>query len=159
MKLEKEDAKLIYDTAPKRIKDKLEKEFGADTFRKIDFRDLKTFNDLCLAARGISEVEFEAKIKDLPISDQMKRFARMEIQSEGINQGWIPDHSDTNQKKWFPIFEVSSSGLGFSLSHYHYVYASTYVGFCLCFETEEQSDYAGKQFIKLWEEFITGKNK
>jgi hypothetical protein len=156
MELKKEDAKLIYEGAPDKIKKKLESEFGPETFKKIDFKDLNSFEDLC-KANGTTTTEFEAMLKDLPISQTLKTVAKLELLSDGINQGWMPDTLDTNQKKWFPVFNISSSGLDFSLSFYYYDHARAYVGFPFCFESEEKSNHAGKKFIKLWEELILHK--
>jgi hypothetical protein len=156
MELLKEDAKLIYDIAPKHIKDKLDEEFGSETFRKISWRDLNSFEDLC-KARGTTAAEFLDKLIDLPISQTQKTIAKFELMNEGINQGWKPDILDTSQKKWFPIFSVSSRGLAFSYSGYCYDSAYAAVGFPFVFESKEQSDHAGKQFIQLWEEFILHK--
>jgi hypothetical protein len=69
----------------------------------------------------------------------------------------MPDTLDTTQKKWFPIFSVSSSGLAFSGSLYDFGHARAAVGFPFCFESEEKSNHVGKQFIQLWEELILRK--
>jgi hypothetical protein len=73
-----------------------------------------------------------------------------------INENWQPDWSNTNQRKWYPWFKLSS-GFGFSGSYYDYVNASTAVGSRLCLESEEKSKYTAKQFIGLYEEFLTVK--
>jgi hypothetical protein len=156
MELKKEHAKQIYEHVPDEFKRLLEKEFKPETFRKIDFRDLLTFDNLC-KANETTEQEFEAKWKELPVSQTIKTVAKFEILSDGINQGWRPNTLDTTEKKWFPIFSVSSSGLVFSSSFYSYGFAYAHVGFPFCFKTKEQSDHAGKQFINLWEEFYLRK--
>jgi hypothetical protein len=154
----KEQAKELYDK-PELIKSMLEKGFGKETFRKLDHTDYDSFDDLC-RFKGTTEEEFEAKLKDLPISDQAKRFIRMELIAEVFNQGWEHDTMDTSQYKWAPIFTVSSGGLDFSSSGYYYVFAIAYVGSCLCYKSKIVSDYIGKHpvFGKMWKEFITGKN-
>ena len=157
LRIEKQTAKKIYAGAPDALKAILVETFGSDCFKTINFKDLKTFDDLCKAC-GTTEAEFEKKYRDMPVSSQLVRFARMEIMTTAINQGWVKDTLDTNQRKWYPYFTVSSSGLAFSGSCCDYGDALAVVGSCLCFESEEKSDYAGKQFLKLWEEFITGKN-
>jgi hypothetical protein len=156
MELKKEQAKQIYEYVPGGFKKLLETEFGPDTFRKIDFKDLNSWEDIC-KANETTPAEFEARMKELPISQTLKTVAKFELLSNGINQGWMPDTLDTTQKKWFPIFSVSSSGLDFSDSCYYYDFADASVGFPFCFESEEKSDHAGKQFIQLWEELILRK--
>lgn len=155
LKIEKQDAKKLYDR-PELVKGLLEEAFGKETFRKIDFKDLETFADLC-KANETTEEEFETKWKDLPVSQTIKTVAKFEILSEAFNQGWKPNTLDIKEEKWFPVFSVSSSGLDFSSSYYYYVSAYAAVGFPFCFESKEKSDHAGKQFIKLWEELILRK--
>lgn len=155
LKIKKQDAKKLYDR-PELVKELLEEAFGKEAFRKIDFKDLNTFEDLC-KAKGTTAAEFEAKLRELPISQTLKTVAKFELLSEGINQGWMPDTLDTTQKKWFPIFTVSSFGLAFSASVCNFDGAIANVGFPFCFESKEKSDHAGKQFIKLWEELILRK--
>ena len=153
----KEKAKRIYDR-PELVKELLEEAYGKETFQKINYKDLNSFDALCRATRGITREEFEAKLKDLQISDQAKRFMRMEVISEGINQGWEPDNEDPNQEKWFPVFKkVSSGGLVFSSSGCRYDYADADVGFPFAYKDEEHSTHSGKTFIKFWIEFITHK--
>ncbi len=111
---------------------------------------------MCKAC-GTTAAEFETKWKKLALSQTLKTVAKFELLSEAINQGWKPDTLDTNQKKWFPYFEVSSSGLDFSYSRYSYDFANADAGFPFAFESQEKSDYAGRVFIALWEEFIIRK--
>lgn len=154
MELKKDEAKLIYESVPKSFKEKLEVEFGKETFKKIDFTDLETFDDLCRAC-GTTEAEFEEKWKNSP--EHHKRYERMHILYKAMNQGWEMDTYDTTQEKWAPIFSVSSSGLDFSNSGCYFGSASAIVGFPLCYASKERSDHAGRKFSKLWIEFITGK--
>lgn len=157
MELKKEHAKQIYEHVPAGFKKLLETEFGSETFRKIDYKDLNTFDAVCKATRGITEAEFEGNLKDLPVSDQIKRIMRMEVISEGINQEWEADILDTTQKKWTPIFTVSSFGLDFSNSSYNDDSAYADVGFPFAYKDEARATFSGTTFSKFWIEFITRK--
>jgi hypothetical protein len=156
LKIKKETAKKIYSAAPTALQEILIETFGEECFRKAELTDFKTFDDLCRAC-GTTEKEFEEKWKNIPVDSQTVSFQRMKILSDAINQGWTPDHFNTDQYKWFPYFKVSSSGFGFSTSYYYCGLAATRVGSRLCFETEEKSNYAGRQFTQLFQDFITGK--
>lgn len=158
MELKKEEAKRIYDIQPDWMKEKLELEFGKETFKKRDFTDFKTFDDVCREL-GTSEQEFEDDWEHRSLSKTLKTVAKIEMLSLVINEEWMPDTLNTKQKKWFPFFSVSSSGLDFSDSGYGYVDADAGVGFPFCFESEEKSNWAGKQFTWLWEEFFLRKTK
>lgn len=40
------------------------------------------------------------------------------VQTEAFNEGWKPDFSNPNQRKWLPWFDQSSSGFAFYDSYY-----------------------------------------
>jgi hypothetical protein len=148
MKIDKATAKRIYEK-PERIIELLEAEFGADCFRKKDFNEIKTFEDACKEL----EINPQAVYYGNDTPDEIA-YKKLKIVIRAINQGWIPDWSNTNQQKWSPYFNLSS-GFSFSYTHYYYAYSIAHVGSRLCFETQEKAAYAGKQFIDLYKEFLT----
>ena len=156
MEITKQTAKQIYKNLPGWFQERLNDEFGEDTFKEIDFTTFKTFNDLCIAC-NITEKEFDEKWKNIPVDPDTVLYEKMKILSKAYNQDWIIDHYNNSQKKWFPIFQVSASGFGFSYSGYDYGYTYSAVGSRFAFENESKSDHAGKTFTKLFEQFITNK--
>jgi hypothetical protein len=148
LKIDKEKAKRIYDQ-PELVIELLEAEFGADCFRKKDFNEIKTFEDACKEL----DVNPQAVYFGNNTSDEIA-YKKLKIVTEALNQGWTPDWSNTNQKKWYPYF-VLSSGFGFSGTNYVYGYSNTTVGSRLCFESEVKARYAGNQFLQLYKEFLT----
>jgi len=80
-------------------------------------------------------------------------FQKLIIIAKAINQGWTPDWSNFNQRKYYPYFNLSS-GFGFGDSLYDCGNAHASVGSRLCFETEEKSTYTGKQFIDIYKDFL-----
>jgi hypothetical protein len=148
LKIEKETAKKIYDSVPEFFKEQLESEFGKETFRKRVFTDIKTFGDAC-EALGIDP----ASVVSTNDAADEAAYKKLKVVIKAINQNWIPDWSNTSQRKWWPWF-VLSSGFGFSGSDCNCADSNAYVGSRLCFESEEKSDYCAKQFIDLWEAFI-----
>jgi hypothetical protein len=156
MKIKKETALKLYPKSEDWFKTLLEEAFGRETFLCLTFRNLKTFDDCCRVC-GTTEEIFEKKWAEIPVDFQTIAFERLKIINQAINQEWVPDHFNANQYKWAPYFRVSSSGLDFSGSDYDYDGANASVGFRLCFENEEKSNYAGKNFTKYFQEFITGK--
>jgi hypothetical protein len=157
LKIKKETAKEIYDESPSGLKKILEETFGADAFKKTDYRDFKTFDDLCRAT-GTTESDFYEKWDLRVFNPSTVAFERLKILTKAYNQDWIFDAYNTNQKKWYPYYNILSSGFGFSHSGYICVIASTYVGSRLCFKDEETSNHAGTTFKELFEEFITAKD-
>jgi hypothetical protein len=73
---------------------------------------------------------------------------------KAINNGWIARMGDGNQAKYFPWAYVSSSGLGFSVSGYHYAYADAGVGSRLCTDTSEKALFAFKICEDLYKEWM-----
>jgi hypothetical protein len=156
LKIKKETAKEIYDESPSGLRKILEETFGIDLFKKTDFKDFKTFDDLCRAC-GTTEVEFNSKWEHANLDPSSIAFDRLKICTRAYNQDWPFDAYNTEQIKYYPYFEVSSSGFGFSCTGYYYDGTDTAVGSRLCFESEEKARHAGKTFIKLFEDFITAK--
>jgi hypothetical protein len=152
LKLKKETAKRIYPEAPAWFRELLIETFGKDCFEKKDWRDIKTYGDACEAIGVNTDPILVGELPDEKAYKQLKVIVR------AVNQGWIPDWNNTNQKKWWPWFNLSS-GFGFSYSGYYYDDASTHVGSRLCFETEEKSDYVANQFLHLYKEFLTLNNQ
>ena len=149
LKLEKKTAKKLYPEAPLWFQKVLTETFGIDCFKKKSFDDIKTFEDAC-EELGIDLSEV---IQECDTPDEIA-YKKLKIVIRAINQGWTPDWSNTSQRKWWPYFNLSS-GICFSHSHYGFVITDTTVGSRLCFETEEKSTYAAKQFIELYEQFLT----
>jgi hypothetical protein len=147
-KIEKEKAKRLFPEVPEWFKQELQKEFGEATFKKRKFSDIKSFEDAC-EELGISM----AITNGLETSDEVA-YKILKVIVKAINQGWTPDWSNTAQRKWYPWFQVSSSGFGFSGSGYVCDLTYAVVGSRLCFETEEKSDYAAKQFIEIYKTFL-----
>ena len=150
LKLEKSTAKKLYPDAPKWFQEVMLETFGVEFFKKKEFTEIKTFEDACQEL-GICESDVFSE-SDTP--DEIA-YKKLKVIVRAINQGWEPDWSNTDQRKYYPWFEVLSSGVGFSDSGFNFGYSPATVGSRLCFETKEKSDYAGKQFKEEYEQFLT----
>jgi hypothetical protein len=155
MKIDQQTAKKLYDQSPDWFKENLKQEFGEDLFKKREYENIKIFSDACLAC-GTTEDAFNEKFKGSELDVDTMAFEKLKIVNKAINNGWTPDYTNSDQRKWFPYY-LLSSGFGFSRSSYHCDFTTATVGSRLCFETEEQSNYSGQQFIDLWRAFITNK--
>jgi hypothetical protein len=151
MKLEINEslAKRIFPEAPKWLKELLIENFGQKHFTKHDFRDIRTFKDAC------EEIGIDGGtvLHNEDTEDEIA-YKMLKVIVKAINQGWSPDWTNGNQQKWHPWFMLSS-GFGFVGSYCYSVVANASVGSRLCFETKEKSDYCAKQFIDLYEKFLT----
>jgi hypothetical protein len=157
LELSKETAKKIYPESPDWLKEIMEENFGKESFKKTDWKDFKTFDDLCRAALDITEGQYNKRWEQSSLDPSTLAFEKMKVLTKAYNGDWTPDYYNTQQYKWYPFFKVLSSGFGFSDTLYFYVVTLTSVGSRLCFETEEKAAHAGKTFTKLFEEFITAK--
>lgn len=119
--------------------------------RKIStFKSIETVED-ALLVNGLSQ-SFIVRGDDETMDEYAYRMLKEVVKA--INMGWTPNWNDTNQRKYWPYFNLSS-GFGFSGSLYSYDYTAATVGSRLCFESDEKSNYAATQFIELYKEFLT----
>ena len=66
--------------------------------------------------------------------------------------GFVPDFSNRNQRKYFPWFTYNNDAAGFVCAGTVYVaaYAAANVGSRLCFKSESRAEQFGKQFAHLY---------
>ena len=152
LEIDEKKAKLLYPDAPKLLRQELEDKFGVDFFKEKEFEKIKIFNDACIVCETTEE-EFNSKFMNIGLDLDTINYEKSKIIVKAINNGWIPDWNNSNQPKWFPVFKLSS-GFGFSSSHFGYDCTHTDCGSRLCFESEEKSNHAAKQFIDIYQKFI-----
>ena len=113
--------------------------------KEFDFRDIKTYED-AVAAEPVSEDDriFDTDQNWVVALKKLRHITKV-INGKNVVFNW----SDRNQPKWRPWFDLSS-GFGFGDSDCDFSHSYSAVGSRLCFETEEKSDYAAKQFIDLY---------
>ena len=117
----------------------------SDKQRIID--RVKTFEDACIiAGKTPSEVIGWCK------NESAKAFEKLKLIISVLNEGWTPNYSDLNEYKYCPYFSCAS-GFGFSGSYMLFVPKHTSVGSLLCFKSRELSDYAGRTFLKEYEDY------
>lgn len=149
LQIEKTTAKKLYPEAPDWFKSILIETFGKKYFEKKKFNEINTFLDACAELDILQTDVFNEK----DTTDEIA-YKKLKIIAKAINQGWIPDWNNTDQKKWYPWFRMSS-GFGFDFTYYDYAGANTGVGSRLCFETKEKAEYAGKQFEEIYKQLLT----
>jgi hypothetical protein len=114
-------------------------------------KKIKSFEE-GLQVTGRSNVDFSNLPEDLKkyFENQYKAV----VITEAINDGWVADYNNPDQKKWFPVFYMSPSGFVFSISSYYDSYAFAGDSSRLCFETKAAADYAGETFPEIYKEII-----
>lgn len=121
---------------------------------KFDFTTIKTFEDACknqnIEPTNLPDVSM--------IPEEMRKhviaYYKLLVIYKAINNGWKPDWSDWDQYKYFPWFEVLSSGFGFSGSDYAYSYTTADVGSRLCTDTSEKAKYIAQQFESEYKDYF-----
>ena len=120
----------------------------------FDYKTIKTFEDACK--------KLDLDPTKLPeTSGILEEFAKPIIAAyklmiiyKAINDGWKPDWSNRDQYKYYPWFEVLSSGFGFSAASFGYVLAFAYVGSRLCTDTSQKAIYIGEQFAAEYKDYF-----
>jgi len=125
----------------------------AQTEQKYDFRSIKTFEDACRKIRVTPALPTLLNGCQELMKATIAAYKLMVI-FQAINDGWIPDWSNTNQAKWYPYFRVLPSGSGFSHSYSYLSYGCTYAGSRLCFESSDKAKYAAEQFADLYTQYL-----
>ena len=122
---------------------------GKDTFYTEITDRVKTFTDV-LAIKGISEKSFTYGCAGMT-PDEIA-YKQIKLIAEVLNEGWTPDWTNSNERKFYPYFDFSS---GLSYNDYYYYFQFSFVGSRLCFKNSELAQYAGTQFLGIYKSFLT----
>mgnify|MGYP001591419991 CR=1 FL=1 len=73
-----------------------------------------------------------------------------------LNEGWVPDYTNTNEWKYNPIFILENGGSGFVFSNTYYVLwtTNTTVGSRLVLRTSALAKFCGQTFLPVYNDFI-----
>lgn len=116
---------------------------------------VKTFDDACRIL-GIDGNILTGSLSDALANDadSVTAYTKLIIIARALNQGWVPDWSNSSQYKYVPWFKHKS---GFGLSFYDYGgwYTNTGVGSRLCYKSKDLAEYAATQFADLYNDFLT----
>lgn len=70
--------------------------------------------------------------------------------------GFVPDFSDWNQDKWYPLFKYDEDAAGFVcadaqyMSTHYTLMVAAYIGSLLCFKSSARAAQFGKQFTDIY---------
>ena len=117
--------------------------------KDFDYKTIKTYED-AVKARKVDDDDIIYPT-DHPHIVAYKKICHI---IKVINNGWVPNWSDNNQRKYFPYFRVSPSGSGFSDSYYGYYYTCTGVGSRLLTDSSEKALYLANQFQDLYVQYL-----
>ncbi len=117
---------------------------------------IKTIEDACLEV-GAHQEDIDLNIQEDSFGDRttaIRAIAKLMIVAKALNEGWEPDWNNPNQYKWYPWFEHTGSGFRFLGSCYVSALTFSSGGSRLCFKDKKLAEYAGKQFIDLYNQSL-----
>lgn len=134
-------------TAP--VKKALEALYGAEVFAPTVTDTIKTFEDAC----KVLKLNVKTVLAGQTATDIIA-YIKLTIIARALNDGWVPDWADDNQPKYVPWFEYNSKTKRFSSDGCRSWYQLSFVGSRLCFRTRELAEYAAKQFVNEYNDFL-----
>jgi hypothetical protein len=152
LQLAESKARILFPTSPQWFKEILIQSFGEKCLKGSIMERVKTFVDAYDLASDAIKLEYKSSVNPNTPSDILA-YAQLKVIIAVINEGWTPNWDNSNQKKWYPYFRLSS-GFGFSGAYYGFTGTGTIVGSRLCLESQEKAEYVGKQFVELYKQFM-----
>lgn len=120
--------------------------------KKSVIERIKTIDDVlqALSDKDADVVIYRKLLTVLDIDSYVVNNQLAVLITKALNEGWVPDWSNPNEYKYFPWFEMGSSGFRF---FDHGDWCSS-VGSRLCFKSSELAQYAGRTFQNVYEKFM-----
>lgn len=139
---------------------------------------VKTFKDACNEL-GIEHDKWVQDKKDLGLEADVIAYLKLRIIAAALNEGWKPQFT-TDEYRYFPWFylytqseidemsEEEKSRVVYRSSYSAYAYGGvayaytnfgssnthTSIGSRLAFKTRELAEYAGRQFVEIWADYV-----
>lgn len=139
---------------------------------------VKTFEDACNEL-GIDHNEWMQDKKELGLEADVIAYLKLRIIAAALNEGWQPQFTEDEYRyfPWFCLYTQSeidemseedksrvvsrsiynaSAGGGVAYADTNYGSSNTYadIGSRLAFKTHELAEYAGRQFVEIWADYV-----
>ena len=152
LQITEQNARKLYAKASAEFRTTLEDTFGKEFFSMNITERIKTYKDACdeLGEQPINE----DLLRSVGFTEHEINYRKIKTITKALNEGWVADYTNDKQEKWWPWFEVSSSGFVFDGRYCYYSAVSAGNGSRLCFKDSDLAEYAGKQFTELYKNFI-----
>lgn len=154
---EKEKVINAYKQGSEKEKKLLELLFGVEAFRPQMVTDrIKTFNDALIELGPNHPLvkEFEAIYK-ADNTPNLITYLKLCIVTEALNEGWTPKLIEGEQR-YLPYFKFTNGRLTHECSNSDSAYQFAHIGCHLAFKARWIANYAGKQFLELYEDYLLG---
>lgn len=139
---------------------------------------VKTFKDACNEL-GIEHDKWVQDKKDLGLEADVIAYLKLRIIAAALNEGWKPQFT-TDEYRYFPWFYLytqseidemseeeksrvvyrsyvyanANGGVACAVTFYGSSFAHTFIGSRLAFKTRELAEYAGRQFVEIWADYV-----
>lgn len=139
---------------------------------------VKTFKDACNEL-GIEHDKWVQDKKDLGLEADVIAYLKLRIIAAALNEGWKPQLT-TDEYRYFPWFYLytqseidemseeeksrvvyrsnsyanASGGVAYAGTHDDSSDTYTNIGSRLAFKTRELAEYAGRQFVEIWADYV-----
>ena len=151
LEISKENAIKAYEVASDKTKKVLQNLFGEKVFVKEITDRVKTFED---ALEVVGETAEQFKERTQYDSVDEVAYKKVKVIAQALNEGWVPDWTNTNEGKYYCWFKYVGSGVGFSFNGYYFVLSFSLVGSRLVFKTRPLAEYAAKQFQSIYNQLL-----
>lgn len=129
----------MYQTADPALKSLLEENFTKEELSS-DITDIITSYEAACEYMGV-------EVKERHVFDEL------EIIIAALNEGWVADYSNT-EEKWTPWFNCSSGGFVFDVTSYTYSNANAGRASRLCLKSKALAEFSGRKFIERYKKLI-----
>lgn len=139
---------------------------------------VKTFKDACNEL-GIEHDKWVQDKKDLGLEADVIAYLKLRIITAALNEGWKPQFT-TDEYRYFPWFylytqseidemseeeksrvvfrsnsnAVADGGVAYASTNYDSSDTYSVIGSRLAFKTRELAEYAGRQFVEIWADYV-----
>ena len=139
---------------------------------------VKTFKDACNEL-GIEHDKWVQDKKDLGLEADVIAYLKLRIIAAALNEGWKPQFT-TDEYRYFPWFYLytqseidemseeeksrvvyrsynnayANGGVAYAFTVSDSSHTFTVIGSRLAFKTRELAEYAGRQFVEIWADYV-----
>ena len=124
----------------------------------MDYEKIKSYEAACkaLGLKPISDEVFNAFQKE--DRKTMAAYHKLAVITRAINEGWQPDWSNRDERKYEPYMYTNSAGLAYANTHYAPSNTVTNIGSRLCFRDYERATFAVETFGELYKDYFRPEN-
>ena len=122
----------------------------------MDYKKIKSYEAACkaLGLKPISDEVFNAFQKE--DRKTMAAYHKLAVITRAINEGWQPDWSNREERKYEPYMYTNSAGL--ACAYTYNAPSSTGIGSRLCFRDYERATFAVETFGELYKDYFRPEN-